>query len=79
MVGCFVGGWARNQAWGLRFRGEWLYRAAMKCFSLLLLACAFASMSCERHDFEETRKLHDHGDHHGESHGDSHGDAQKGH
>jgi len=45
----------------------------MKRFSLLLAAIAFFGASCERHDFEETRKLHEHGDHHGDSHGDDHG------
>jgi hypothetical protein len=41
----------------------------MKLFSLLVAAIAMFGTSCERHDFEETKKLHekhhaDHGDEH---------------
>ncbi|MDX1680691.1 MAG: hypothetical protein R3242_08170 [Akkermansiaceae bacterium] len=43
----------------------------MKCIFLLLAPLAFFGASCERHDFEETRKLHEHGDH-GKAHGDEH-------
>jgi hypothetical protein len=32
----------------------------MKLFSLLLVIVPLAGVSCERHDFEETRKLHEH-------------------
>lgn len=47
--------------------------APMKVFSLLVLVVALMGVSCERHDFEETRKLHDK---HGAGHGDEHaGDA----
>lgn len=38
----------------------------MKLFSLLIVAVAFASVSCERHEFEGpngTKQLHEHGHH----------------
>jgi hypothetical protein len=40
----------------------------MKVFPMLLMATAFAFVSCERHDWEETKKLHE--QHHGASHGE---------
>lgn len=45
----------------------------MKLFTLALVAIAFASISCERHEFSETKKLH-------QQHGHSdHGHAAEGH
>ena len=44
----------------------------MKRFALLSLLVAFGLGACERHDFEETKRLHNHGDSHGDAHGDSH-------
>ncbi|HEX5791039.1 MAG TPA: hypothetical protein VFY13_07780 [Luteolibacter sp.] len=45
----------------------------MKLLSVLIAAVALSSVSCERHDFEETRKLQEHGSksdaHHGHDHG----------
>ncbi len=42
----------------------------MKPFFLMIVAVAFASVSCERHEFEGengTKQLHHgHGDHHGD-------------
>jgi hypothetical protein len=47
----------------------------MKLFSLLVLAVAFAGVSCERHEFEGpngTKQLHEHSSTHGTAanHGD---------
>ncbi|MFC7338554.1 hypothetical protein ACFQY0_15270 [Haloferula chungangensis] len=53
----------------------------MKAFYLLAAGLFLAAVSCERHEWEETKILHethdahgDHGDHGGESHegGDDH-------
>lgn len=46
---------------------ECLIEAPMKRFAFLLLI-GFGLGACERHDFEETRKLQEHHDSHG--HGD---------
>jgi len=50
----------------------------MKLFPLLLLAVAFAGVSCERHEFEGpdgTKQLHQH---HSGGHGEAeHHDAEK--
>ena len=43
----------------------------MKRFALLTLAACFGLGACERHEFEETRKLHEH---HGS--GDKHADGE---
>ena len=40
--------------------------AAMKRIALLILVVGFGLGACERHEFEETRKLHD--SHDGHSH-----------
>jgi hypothetical protein len=48
-------------------------------FSLIALSLCFLGVSCERHDFEETKQLHQgHGTHdtHG-GHGDDHGAGKK--
>lgn len=45
----------------------------MKVFPMLLAVAAVAFVSCERHDWEETKKLHE--QHHGAGHGEhAHGD-----
>jgi hypothetical protein len=55
------------------FLGGRVGSARMKLFSLLVLVVALVGVSCERHDFEETKKLHEK---HGAAHGDEHaGDA----
>jgi len=57
----------------------------MKLFSLLIVAVAFAGVSCERHEFEGpdgTKQLHEpHGAHHADDHGggDSHAESEGGH
>lgn len=54
----------------------------MKVFPMLLALAAVAFVSCERHDWEETKKLHE--QHHGAGHGDhaeahgEHADAHHG-
>ncbi len=49
----------------------------MNYFLTLLTLSTFALISCERHDFEETRKLHDeHGS--AEAHGAEHGTHAEG-
>jgi len=40
----------------------------MKVFPMLLAVAAVAFVSCERHDWEETKKLHE--QHHGTGHGE---------
>jgi hypothetical protein len=40
----------------------------MKVFPMLLAVAAVAFVSCERHDWEETKKLHE--QHHGAGHGE---------
>lgn len=40
----------------------------MKVFPMLLAVAAVAFVSCERHDWEETKKLHE--QHHGAAHGE---------
>ncbi len=48
--------------------GEGAFRTtAMKRLALLILVVGFGLGACERHDFKETRKLHDH---HGHEHVD---------
>ncbi|HEY8990529.1 MAG TPA: hypothetical protein VIM46_01005 [Luteolibacter sp.] len=51
----------------------------MKVFPTLLALAAVAFVSCERHEWEETKKLHEqhHGAGHGE-HAEGHGDAEHG-
>ena len=44
----------------------------MKFFLIALPLCVLG-FSCERHDFEETKKLHPKHDSHGAGHGDAHG------
>ncbi|MGB0292792.1 MAG: hypothetical protein ACPGIA_09460 [Luteolibacter sp.] len=49
---------------------------------MLLVAIAFFSASCERHDFEGpngTKQLHGHGDHQDGVHGDGHGQDKQHH
>jgi len=49
-------------------------------FSLIALSLCVLGVSCERHDFEETKKLHEsHGSHatHDAGHGDDHGAEKK--
>jgi hypothetical protein len=54
----------------------------MKLFPLLLVSLGVLGVSCERHDFEETRKLHEHhsghaaGGDHG-NHADAHAEGEK--
>lgn len=45
----------------------------MKLFSFLVLVVALVGVSCERHDFEETKKLHEK---HGADHADKHAGAE---
>lgn len=47
----------------------------MKVFPMLLALAAVAFVSCERHDWEETKKLHE--QHHGAGHG--HGEHAEAH
>lgn len=51
----------------------------MKPFSFFVIAIAFAGASCEKHDFEETRKLHEHhaADEHASGH-DANGSQEHG-
>jgi len=56
----------------------------MKCFLIALPLCVLG-FSCERHDFEETKQLHEkHDSHgspaagHGAAHGDDHGKKAEG-
>lgn len=67
----------------------------MKVFPMLLAATAVAFVSCERHDWEDTKKLHeqhhgaghaaeghghaDHAEHKGEAHGDHAGEHKAAH
>jgi hypothetical protein len=44
----------------------------MKFFLTFLLLSTLSLISCERHDFEETRKLHDEHSTTGEAHGTEH-------
>jgi len=44
---------------GVAFGGGLSRTAAMKRIALLILVVGFGLGACERHDFEETRKLHD--------------------
>ncbi len=58
---------------GLPFRSGALRNAAMKVFSLLVVAVALSGVSCERHKFDGpdgTRQLHEHGAAHGAGHGE---------
>lgn len=49
----------------------------MKVFPMLLAVAAVAFVSCERHDWEETKKLHE--QHHGAGHGEHAEHAEAGH
>lgn len=56
----------------------------MKRLALLILVVGFGLGACERHDIEETKRLHDkhenhdHHDHHeNHDHADTHEDAEK--
>lgn len=51
---------------GLPITGKCLKGGAMKRFTLLSVLFAFGLGACERHDFEETKRLHGHGDSHAE-------------
>jgi len=42
----------------------------MKRYALLAILVVFGLGACERHDFEETRKLHEHEESHGEHPGE---------
>ncbi len=55
---------------GVAFRCGLIMRGAMKRFALLSLLVAFGLGACERHDFEETRQLHEHEAAHGEKSGE---------
>lgn len=46
----------------------------MKRIALLMLVVGFGLGACEKHDFEETRKLHEHHDSHGDHDGHDHHD-----
>ena len=45
--------------------GERLHPARMKAFYVIAAALFFAAVSCERHDWEETKVLHETHGHHG--------------
>ena len=49
---------------GVAFGAGAFRTAAMKRLALLILVVGFGLGACERHDFEETRKLHDHHEKH---------------
>jgi hypothetical protein len=49
---------------GVAFGAEVSRTTAMKRIALLFLVVAFGLGACERHEFKETRKLHDHHDGH---------------
>ena len=55
---------------GVAFRGGMAKRGAMKRFALLSVLFAFGIGACERHDFKETRQLHEHNESHGEKSGE---------
>jgi hypothetical protein len=62
-----IGDWG-VEIGGCVFLGWGVGSAAMKVFSLLVvMVVALFGASCERHDFEDTKKLH-------EKHGAAHGD-----
>ncbi|MBX3743132.1 MAG: hypothetical protein KF712_19260 [Akkermansiaceae bacterium] len=50
----------------------------MKFFLIALPLCVLG-FSCERHDFEETKKLHQSHGSHGDDHGADHGKKDDGH
>lgn len=64
-------------------RGESIHPGRMKPLHCLAACLFFASFSCEQHDWEDTKALHethgheDHGDH-GDGH-DDHGGEDAGH
>jgi hypothetical protein len=60
---------------GIAFETGAFRTTAMKRLALLILVIGFGLGACERHDFEETRKLHDHHDSHGDH--DSHADEKQ--
>lgn len=48
-------------------------------FSACLVAAGFGTISCEKHDWEETKKLYqEHGDEHA-GHGEKHAEGHEGH
>lgn len=47
----------------------------MKLFSVLLVAVSLFGVSCERHEFSETRKLNEH--HAADAHGEEAADGDK--
>ncbi len=49
---------------GVAFGAGAFRTTAMKRLALLILVVGFGLGACERHDFEETRKLHDHHEKH---------------
>ncbi len=53
---------------GVAFGAGAFRTAAMKRLALLILVVGFGVGACEKHDFEETRKLHDHHGSHDHSH-----------
>jgi len=55
--------------YGVAFPFRLSKRGDMKRLALLTLVVSFGLGACERHDFEETRKLHDHHES-GEKHAD---------
>ena len=82
-----VSGEIKVPALGIAFAGRAVIEGAMKFFLIALPLCVLG-VSCERHDFSETKQLHEehgHGAHgaghdkghdaHG-AHGDSHGEKK---
>ena len=58
---------------GVAFGAGAFRTTAMKRLALLILVVGFGLGACERHDFKETRKLHDHHEKHApEAHSENH-------
>ena len=58
--------------------GERIHPARMKALYLLAASLFFVSVSCERHSWEETKKLHEEHGHAEHAEGEAHGTAAHG-